>query len=205
MRRFYEIAFTPAVKAIQERLGSRRAYARIDDGGNSPDTLGEDEVTFLAERDSFYIASLGASGWPYIQHRGGPKGFVKVLDEHTLAFPDFRGNRQYISVGNVAGEDRVALIFVDYPNRARMKVLARASVRTRADGPELFAHVVGEAAAEAVFVLRVEGIDWNCPQHITRRFTEDEIRQMAQPLLDEIEWLKKENGELRAKLRASRG
>ncbi|EYF08168.1 pyridoxamine 5'-phosphate oxidase family protein [Chondromyces apiculatus] len=203
MGRFSEIAFTPAVKAAQERMGSRRAYARLDGGGGTPDTLGEDEAQFLAERDSFYMASIGASGWPYIQHRGGPKGFVHVLDAHTLAFADFRGNRQYISVGNVTEEDRVALIFVDYPHRARLKVLARAKTLTRAEAPDLFARVAGEAPAERVFVLRVEGFDWNCPQHITPRFTEDEVRAMSRPMLAKLEALERENAALRARLGAA--
>jgi hypothetical protein len=166
------------------------------------DVLGEDEATFLAERDSFYMASVGASGWPYVQHRGGPKGFVKVVDEHTIAFADFRGNRQYITVGHVAEDDRVAAIFVDYPRRMRMKLLARARVLTRREAPELFAGVAGVAAAEAVFVLRVEGVDWNCPAHITPRFTEEEVRRVARPLLDKLSALERENAELRAQLTA---
>lgn len=205
MRRFSKIAFTAAVKAIQEQLGSRRAYARLEGGDDATDPVGEEEATFLAERDSFYIASVGASGWPYIQHRGGPKGFVKVLDEHTLAFAERRGNRQYISVGNIAEEERVALIFVDYPRRTRMKLFARASVRMHAAAPELSASVAGDVGAEAIVVLHVEGIDWNCPQHITPRFTEEQIHKMVQPLLDELEALKRENAELRAKVSASRG
>jgi predicted pyridoxine 5'-phosphate oxidase superfamily flavin-nucleotide-binding protein len=179
MRRFAQIAFTPAVKAAQERMGSRGAYARLERDEDARDALGEDEASFLAERDSFYMATIGASGWPYIQHRGGSRGFVKVLDEHTIAFADVRGNRQYVSVGNVAGDDRVAMIFVDYPRRARLKILARASVSTRADDPALFERVAGGAPAEHIFVLRVEALDWNCPQHITPRFTEEEIRERA--------------------------
>ena len=131
MSRFASIAFTPRVKAEQERMGSRRAYARTD-SADAPDVLGEVEEEFLAARDSFYMASVGETGWPYIQHRGGPKGFVKVIDPHTIGFADYRGNKQYVSLGNVRGDDRVALIFVDYPNRARLKVLARASVVTAA-------------------------------------------------------------------------
>src|SRR5438105_2108350 len=121
MDRFGQIAFTPSVKAMQERMGSRTAYACIESGATGLDALGEAEATFLAERDSFYMASVGEGGWPYLQHRGGPKGFVRVLDEHTLGFADYRGNRQYISAGNMEKDDRVALIFVDYPNRARLK------------------------------------------------------------------------------------
>jgi hypothetical protein len=162
-------------------MGSRSVYARIEGGGEVADALGEDEVSFLAARDSFYMASVGETGWPYIQHRGGPPGFVRVLDEHTLGFADYRGNRQYVSVGNLAGDDRVALIFVDYPARARLKVLAHASIVTCQTDPELFTHIARDAKAERAFVLRVEGFDWNCPQHITPRFTEEEVREMSRP------------------------
>ena len=204
MGRFASIAFTPRVKAEQERMGSRRAYARSD-GVGAPDALGEDEGAFLAERDSFYMASLGETGWPYIQHRGGPKGFVKVIDPHTVGFADYRGNKQYISLGNVAGDDRVALIFVDYPNRARLKVLARASVITAASAPEVFAALAAGtsqdcARIERAFVLRVEGFDWNCPQHITPRFTEDEERERVAPLVAKLEALEADNRKLRASL-----
>lgn len=186
MRGFSKIAFTAAVKAAQERMGSRKAYARLEQGEDAPDTLGEDEIAFLAERDSFYMATVGESGWPYVQHRGGPKGFVRVLDERTIAFADLRGNRQYVSVGNVAGDDRVALIFVDYPSRTRLKLFARAKIVTRDDDPELFARVGGEKA-ERIFVLRVEGLDWNCPQHITPRYTAEEVRDMIRGLLETLD------------------
>jgi hypothetical protein len=197
-RRFWNLAFSPAVKAVQRRERSREVYAKIEAGGDEPDPLGEDEIAFIGERDSFYLASVGASGWPYIQHRGGPKGFVRVLDAHTLAFADLRGNRQYISVGNVAGDDRVAMIFVDYPNRARLKVLGRARVVTGESDPSLFARVAAGTRAERVFVLAVEGLDWNCPQHITPRFTEAEIDALNRPLLEKIEALERENAALRA-------
>jgi predicted pyridoxine 5'-phosphate oxidase superfamily flavin-nucleotide-binding protein len=198
MRGFYDIAFTPAVKAVQTEMGSRAAYARMERGQGTTDVLGEDEASFLAERDSFYMASVGESGWPYIQHRGGAKGFVRVLDEHTLAFADRRGNRQYVSVGNVAADERVALIFVDYPHRARLKVLARARTVTRGEDAELFARIVGEdTTTERVFILRVAGIDWNCPRHITPRFTEDEVRDLVRPLTERIEALERENAALR--------
>ena len=200
MGRFADIAFTSRVKAVQARMGSRRAYTRMEGGDAGPDRLGEDETTFLAERDSFYIASLGSGGWPYIQHRGGPKGFVRVTDEHTLAFADYRGNRQYVSVGNIEGDDRVALIFVDYPNRARLKVLAHASVT---EDPTMLARVADpayEARVERAIVLRVEGFDWNCPQHITPRFTEEEIEGAAENLLRKLAELEAENKALRARL-----
>ena len=203
MRGFSRIAFTPAVHAAQERMGSRAAYARLERGHPVPDALGDDEIAFLAERDSFYMASIGESGWPYIQHRGGPTGFVRVLDDRTIGFADLRGNRQYISVGNIAGDDRVALIFVDYPHRARMKLLARAKVVTRADDPDTFARVAGDAPAERVFVLRIEGLDWNCPQHITPRFTEDEVREMTRPIVERLAALERENRMLKAHLDGS--
>ncbi len=204
MSRFASIAFTPRVRAEQERMGSRRAYARAD-GTLAPDALGEREAEFLAARDSFYMASVGETGWPYIQHRGGPKGFVKTLDPHTLGFADYRGNKQYISLGNVAGDDRVALIFVDYPNRARLKLLARASVVTAESAPDVLAALAeaadqGAGRVERAFVLRVEGFDWNCPQHITPRYTEDEVREGVAPLLAKVEALEAENRTLRASL-----
>jgi predicted pyridoxine 5'-phosphate oxidase superfamily flavin-nucleotide-binding protein len=171
MGRFAKVAFTPSVRAMQERMGSRPAYARIE-AGDEPDALGEAEAEFIAERDSFYMASVGETGWPYIQHRGGPKGFVRVLDAHTLGFADYRGNRQYVSVGNVARDDRVALIFVDYREPARLKVLARATIVTADDDPKALERLVDAAYGAHVergFLLRVEGFDWNCPQHITPR------------------------------------
>lgn len=204
MGRFGQIAFTPTVKALQERMGSRSIYARGERAGETAeDVIGEDEAAFLAERDSFYMASVGETGWPYVQHRGGPKGFVKVLDEHTLGFADFRGNLQYISAGNVSGDDRVALIFVDYPHRARIKILARVSLVTAAEAPEILARLEDpgyNARVERGFVLRVEGVEWNCPKHITPRFTEDEVRSGVAPLLARLEALEEENRTLRAEL-----
>ena len=156
--RYRQLAFTPAVKAEQEARGSRRSYAKQEhDETREPDALGPDEVEFIATRDSFYMATVSESGWPYLQHRGGPPGFVRVVDEHTLAFDDYRGNRQYITVGNLAGNDRVAIIFMDYPNRSRLKLLGLATI------------------ADGVFTIRVEGFDWNCPQHITPRYTVAEL------------------------------
>jgi predicted pyridoxine 5'-phosphate oxidase superfamily flavin-nucleotide-binding protein len=201
MGRFAEIAFTPSVKAAQEQKGSRRLYARLESPGNERDALGKDEYAFLSERDSFYMASVGENGWPYVQHRGGPKGFVRVLDKQTLGFADYRGNRQYISVGNLSKDDRVALIFMDYPARTRLKIFAHASVVTAAGSPETLAKLIVpgyQAHIEGGFLLKVEGFDWNCPQHITPRFTEAEVRASVAPLLTKIEELEKENSELRA-------
>jgi uncharacterized protein len=151
------------------------------------------------------MASVSESGWPYVQHRGGPPGFVKVLDDKTLAFPDFRGNLQYISLGNVAADDRVALIMMDYPNRARLKILAHLAVRDLAADPELAARLAlpgYKAKLERAFVLRLETFDWNCPQHITPRYTETDIAVAVASLSSRIAELEAENQALRAKLAA---
>lgn len=184
MSRFHTITFTPEVRAIQEQMGSRRSYARMPPQ-DAPDVLGPDEQAFIGERDSFYMASVGAGGWPYVQHRGGPRGFVRVLDDRTLAFADYRGNRQYISVGNLTRDDRVACMFMDYPNRARLKLLARVTMAEPSAHPEVT--LEPGAKIERVFVLRVEGFDWNCPQHITPRYSEDEIADILGPRIAALE------------------
>jgi hypothetical protein len=174
--RYLATLFSDRVKAAQADLGSRAAYARHDGGAGAPDRLGEAEAAFIAARDSFYLASTGNDGWPYLQHRGGPPGFLRVLDPATLAFADFRGNRQYISLGNIAADDRVALFLMDYANRARLKILARMSAHP-GEGPlaEAVALPGHGGRVERVMVLRLEAFDWNCPQHITPRFTLAEI------------------------------
>ena len=182
--RFAEIAFTPAVKALQEASGSRGTYARMEGGEPRNDRLGPSEVGFIAERDSFYMASVGETGWPYLQHRGGPKGFVRVLDERTLGVADFRGNRQYVSVGNLLQNDRVSLFFMDYANRTRLKLLGRARLVEAADADMLQRlEVPGyKARVERGLVISVEAFDWNCPQHITQRFTLEDIEQATDTL-----------------------
>ena len=205
MGRFSHLAFTPAVKELQAKYGSRQAYARAA-GPDVLDTLGENEEEFLAARDSFYMASIGATGWPYVQHRGGPAGFVGVLDPHTLGFADYRGNKQYISLGNIAGDDRVALIFVDYPSRLRLKILAHAEVITRESDPATLAQLVVpgyDAPIERGFLLHLEGFDWNCPRHITPRYTEEQVEADLAPLVEEMAKLRAENEELRARLAMS--
>ena len=181
--RFTELAFTDAVKSAQTEMGSRRAYAQREGGPSSNDRLGPAEAGFIAQRDSFYMATVSETGWPYIQHRGGPKGFLRILDEHTLAFADFSGNRQYVSVGNLAGEDRVSLFMMDYPNRTRLKLLGRA--RAVAPDPELSAALAlpgYRARIERAIIITIEAFDWNCPQHITQRFSAAEIEQAVAPL-----------------------
>jgi predicted pyridoxine 5'-phosphate oxidase superfamily flavin-nucleotide-binding protein len=181
---FADIAFTPAVKAAQTRDGSRAGYARAferDDGEVSHREIGPDEATFIAEQRSFVMATVSETGWPYVQHRGGPKGFLKVLDARRLAFADFAGNRQLISVGNVAGgNDRVALLLIDYANRVRLKVLGRLEVRDLSKDDPLFAQLVDPAYAakpQRAFVVTVEAFDWNCPQHIPTRIDAEDVQR----------------------------
>jgi uncharacterized protein len=174
---FSDIAFTPAVRAMQTRMGSRKNYAQLDESADRRDRLSQVEADFIGERDSFYQATVSETGWPYVQFRGGPAGFLKVLDEKTIGYADFRGNVQYISVGNVAGNDRVAIILMDYANRRRLKILGRVRIVELDEDPALIARLVlpsYRARVERGVIIRVEGYDWNCPQHITPRFTEAE-------------------------------
>jgi predicted pyridoxine 5'-phosphate oxidase superfamily flavin-nucleotide-binding protein len=190
------------VQAAQAANGSREIWAR-QDADRAFDRFTEAEVAFIAARDSFYMASVSQSGWPYVQHRGGPAGFLKVLDDKTLGFADFRGNRQYISLGNVAADDRVALILVDYPHRARLKILAHIEARDLATDSELAAELAlpgYRARAERGFVLRLETFDWNCPQHLTPRYTMTEIDAATAPLRDRLAALEAENQALRARI-----
>jgi predicted pyridoxine 5'-phosphate oxidase superfamily flavin-nucleotide-binding protein len=201
---FGALVFTPAVKALQARYGSRRQYARMEGGTTSPDRLGPDEMEFINERDSFYMASIGATGWPYVQHRGGPKGFLKVIDDHTIAFADFRGNKQFVTTGNVATDNRVALIMVDYPQQARLKILGRAEIFEDAQAREWIERLREpsyKAVIERAFVIRVEAFSWNCPQHITPRFTEEQIQEVLGPLERRLQELELANKKLRDAIR----
>lgn len=176
--KFAELAFTDAVRDIQSNEGSRRSYARMDEGSDYNNVLGPNEAQFIAARDSFYMATVGETGWPYVQHRGGPEGFVNIIDEKTLGFADFRGNRQYISVGNISQNDRVSLFFMDYPNKTRLKVLGRVrSVDLMEQGiPQNLSFDRGyRAKAERGLLITIEAFDWNCPQHITPRYTQAEV------------------------------
>ncbi len=186
-----DIAFTPAVKALQEQNGSRAGYARMAEKRDWRDRVTPDLAAFLAERDSFYLATASAEGRPYIQHRGGPKGFLKALDDKRLAFADFGGNRQYISAGNLSENDQASIFLMDYPNRRRIKLWGRA--RVVEDDPELLARLVEpgyQAKPERAILFEVEAWDVNCPQHITPRYTEDQIAPALAKLqarIDELE------------------
>lgn len=199
-RAYSDIAFTPAVRAMQTRMGSRSSYAAFDHTEDRRHTLTEHEAGFIRERDGFYQATVGETGWPYVQYRGGPAGFLQVLDARTLAYGDFRGNRQYISVGNLGGNDRVSLMLMDYASRQRLKILGRVRLVSEAEDPALIAQLRRPAyrgQIERAVVIDVEAYDWNCPQHITPRFTEAEVEQAVQPLRDELEQLRQELARLR--------
>ncbi len=180
--RFADIAFTETVKSVQEASGSRHSYARMEEGDDTNYLLGSSEANFIASRDSFYMATVSETGWPYVQHRGGPTGFVRVLDETTLGFADFRGNRQYVSVGNLMQDDRASLFFMDYPNKARLKVLGRAKLvgLEESNTLEKLALCHYRARVERGIVIKVEAFDWNCPQHITPRFTAAEFDEITE-------------------------
>jgi len=201
MRHASEIAFTPSVKVRQERHSSRPAYASVSRHSGWETTITPELAAFVAERDSFYLGTASADGRPYIQHHGGPRGFLKVLDERRLAFADYRGNRQYISTGNLDENDRAFLFLMDYPNRRRVKVWGRGEVVD--DDPELIARVrdpeYGVEPAR-VFVFHVETWDRNCPLHIAQRYTPEEFEPTLEPLRDRIAELLAENARLRAQL-----
>jgi predicted pyridoxine 5'-phosphate oxidase superfamily flavin-nucleotide-binding protein len=199
---FLKIATTPSVLAAQAANGSAGLYDKVG-GQRASDRFGAAEAAFIADRDSFYMASISESGWPYVQHRGGPPGFLKLLDDTTLAFPDFRGNRQYISLGNTTADGRVAIFMMDYARRRRLKLFARIEARNLAADPDLRAtlDLAGyRAVIERAFVLRMEAFDWNCPQHITPRFTAAEVSAATMPLTARLAELEAENAALREAL-----
>lgn len=196
MKTFAAIAFTPPVRALQQAHGSRDAYAGLPDELPPGSGLGEEEAAFLQAADTAFLASVNADGWPYVQHRGGPPGFLRVLSPDRIAFADYRGNRQYVSAGNVRGDDRVALIVMDYAHRRRLKLLGRLRFEP-AEGadPALLAAVAQpdyRARVERVATIQVAAFDWNCPQHITPRFSAEETQAVIRPLQDRIAQLERE-------------
>ena len=200
---FLDIAVTPSVRAAQAAMGVDQHWQQFK-GERTFDKLTPNEAAFIAQRDSFYMATVSETGWPYVQHRGGAPGFLKVIDEKTLAFADYRGNRQYISLGNLSVDDRVALILVDYANRARLKIYAHVEAVPLDADPALAQQVANpgyRGKPERILKLHLEAFDWNCPQHITPRFTEAEIVEGVRPLRDRLEALEAENARLRAALR----
>ncbi|MFE4593149.1 pyridoxamine 5'-phosphate oxidase family protein [Streptomyces laurentii] len=204
--RYAQLLFTTNVQHHQDTAGSGRAYRHMATAaGPAPDRLGPDEQEFILERDSFYISSVNTAGWPYVQHRGGPPGFLQPLDDRTLAYADFRGNRQYITNGNLDGDNRVAMIFMDYPHRIRLKVLGHARIEPLVDHPDLaqrlrpadydHPHIV-----ERLVFIKVEAFDWNCPQHITPRYTLPELHRALDPIRTRMDQLENDNTALRKAL-----
>ena len=180
-------------------MGADRIWQNFK-GHREFDRFTENEAAFIADRDSFYLATVSETGWPYVQHRGGPRGFLKLVDDHTLAFADYRGNRQYIGTGNLAADDRACLFLIDYPDRARLKIYVRVEILALDDDPDLTALVTMpdyKAKLERIFRLHLETFDWNCQQHITPRFTADEIEAAIAPFRARLRDLAAENAHLR--------
>ena len=188
-----DIAFTPAVKAVQERLGSRKTYASMEDKGGWQGRVTSDLAEFIAERDTLFLGTVNANGQPYIQHRGGPPGFIKVLDEQTLGFADFSGNRQYISMGNLEDNAKAFIFLMDFANQRRIKIWGRAEF---VEGDEELMAKLSDthypAKAQRALVFRVDAWDVNCPQHIKPRFTKEELDATVQPLQERIQELEKQ-------------
>ncbi len=206
--RYLEIATTPAVAAAQEHYGSAAQWGRARARGEASDAgqgdpLGSPERAFIAERDGFYLASVSETGWPYVQYRGGPAGFLAPVDAATLGFADLRGNRQSITTGNVTANDRVSLFLMDYAHRQRLKIYGRMRIVDAADDPALAERLTVPGypgRVERLVLVAVEAFDWNCPQHITPRFTETELQVALAPVRDELAALRSENERLRRAL-----
>lgn len=199
---FLDIALTPSVKTVQEQMNADRIWSDFR-GHRAFDRFSDNVAGYIAERDSFYIATVSETGWPYVQYRGGPRGFLRVLDARTLAFADYRGNRQYISTGNVSADDRACLLLMDYAQRARLKMYVRVDVLALDADPELTQQVAVpgyKATPERIFRLHLQAYDWNCSQHITPRFTEDQVSEAVRPLHERLDNLASENAVLRARL-----
>ena len=193
--KFHEIAFSDAVKAVQERYGTRRHYAKFESGAQTNDRIGDAETDFIESRDGFYLGTANDDGQPYIQFRGGQPGFLRVLDEQAVGFADFRGNLQYISVGNASANNKVAMFLMDYANRRRLKIFGEIEFHEASDRPDLIGKLADpsyNAKIERAAVIHVTGLEWNCPQHITPKYTMDEVKLMIRPLYKHIESLERE-------------
>ncbi|APZ99501.1 pyridoxamine 5'-phosphate oxidase [Sphingopyxis sp. QXT-31] len=201
-RNYRTTLFNDDVQRLQEIHGSRASYAKLDAGADgAPDLLTAKEIDYIALRDSFYMASVTADGWPYMQHRGGPAGFLRHIAGNRIGFADYRGNKQYISTANLMRDDRVSLFLMDYPNRERLKLLGHARSIEREDDPELVASLMPDgyrAVPERAFLIDIIGWEWNCSQHITPRFTEAEISAAIKPMAAELGQLRAEIAALRA-------
>ncbi|EEE38415.1 pyridoxamine 5'-phosphate oxidase family protein [Rhodobacteraceae bacterium KLH11] len=200
-RAFSELTFTPAVRAHQEKMGSAATYAKfIEAGPRQGHQIGPTEAAFIHARDGFYQATVSETGWPYVQYRGGPVGFLKVLGPQTIGYADLSGNQQYISRGNLDGNDRIALILMDYANKSRLKILGRMSFREGAEAAAELCPKGAETAPERAAIINVEALDWNCPRHITPRYTEAELRPHLNSLGQQLAVLQAENQRLQREL-----
>lgn len=205
-RAFSELTFTPAVLAHQQRMGSAETYAKfIRPGPRQGHEIGPAEREFIQARDGFYQSTVSETGWPYVQFRGWPVGFLKVLDAMTIGYADFSGNKQYISRGNLDGNDRVALILMDYANTRRLKILGRMTFQEGAEAAAKLDPKGAETKAERAAIIHVKALDWNCPRHITPRFTEAELRPHLNELGRQLAQLQAENQRLREELAQIKG
>jgi predicted pyridoxine 5'-phosphate oxidase superfamily flavin-nucleotide-binding protein len=199
---YAELAFTDAIKKLQERLGSRLSYDRMEKT-SYVDGLTEHEIDFIEQIDSFYLASFGENGYPYIQHRGGPKGFIRVIDQSTIGIVDFIGNRQYISAGNISENPKVSLILLSYPLRTRLKIYAEAEIVELGEDNGLYDFLRPKDykfKPERMMIFKINAYDWNCPQHINPKYTVEEIRELLEPQKQYIDTLEKEIKALKEKL-----
>ncbi len=182
-KNFTRFAFTPSVKTAQEQFGSRQSYQRMENSGDRF-ILTEQEKQFIRTRVDFFLSTVGENGWPYVQHRGGPRGFLKVLSDDTLGFADFKGNRQYISVGNTQANGKAFLFLIDYPTQQRVKIWAESTFHAMEDAGDLVAQIVPEGVENQVtgiFTFKIQAYDWNCPKYITQRYTAEEFAQFVTP------------------------
>lgn len=200
-RAFAKLAFTPTVQSIQKQHGSAETYQKfLEYEAEQANKLTNREIEFISERDGFYQSSVSETNWPYVQFRGGPKGFLKTIDEQTIAYVDYRGNRQYISTGNLTTNNRTSLILMDYPNRRRLKIWGEVNIIEPSSNPTLISNLHDEtyrALPERAIQITIKAFDWNCPQHIPQRLTLEELEPHIQTLREEIEKLKKENKRLK--------
>lgn len=200
-RAFAKLAFTPTVQSIQKQHGSAETYQKfLEYEAEQANKLTNREIEFISERDGFYQSSVSETNWPYVQFRGGPKGFLKIIDEQTIAYADYRGNRQYISTGNLTTNNRTSLILMDYPNRRRLKIWGEVNIIEPSSNPTLISNLHDEtyrALPERAIQITIKAFDWNCPQHIPQRLTLEELEPHIQTLREEIEKLKKENKRLK--------
>jgi predicted pyridoxine 5'-phosphate oxidase superfamily flavin-nucleotide-binding protein len=201
-RAFADLTFTPAVLAIQKQQGSAAGYANfLEPEADAGNEIGPAEAEFIATMDGFFQATVSENEWPYVQFRGGPKGFLKVIDEKTIAYADFRGNRQYLSVGNLTENDRISLILIDYPNRRRLKIWGRAKLVQISDNAEFVKKLQTpgyRGLPERAVTITIEAMDWNCPQHIPQRMTREEFEPYLEPMRAELEQLRAENEKLKS-------